>query len=111
MDTAICYKDRDNSFFLTLKKNNVVLSETDMGAITKFEIKFNGAYYDSDTTPAGFTRNDAAGTVQIKPFELDLSVSNDVVELIVYDTGDYTHGLVWDQFRLSIKSDASAAVA
>ena len=106
MDTATCFKDRDNSFLLTLQKNGVTLTQVEMNAITKFEIKYNGAYYDSVDESTGFVRDNVNGTVQIKPYELGLAVSSDKVELIIYDATN-THGIMWDQFKLDIKGDVT----
>lgn len=106
MEKAITYKDRDNSFILTIKKNGVTLTEAEMSSITKFEIKYNGSYYNSTDDPGGFDITNSAGTVEIFPNEFDLAVSSgDIVEIIVYDI-EYTDGFVWDQFILEIKNVA-----
>ena len=110
METAICYAERDNSFTITMKKNGTTLTAVEMGVITKFEIIYNGAYYDSVGDPTGFDVTDAAGTVKVMPYALGLTTSSDKVELIVYDAVDNTHGLVWDQFKLVMKGDAPAEV-
>jgi len=106
IETAVVYEDRDNSFKLTLKKNNTTLTSSEMTAITKYEIRYNGVYYDSDTYPDAFVPDNANGTIEIKPYELGLETGTDKVELIIYDSVNYTHGLVWEQFKLKVKSDA-----
>ena len=105
MEQAICYRDRDNTFWVVLYRNSVILSAIEMAVITKFEIKHEGVYYDSVSNPTGFTRDDANGRVKILPFELDLPVSKDLVEFIIYDAGDHTNGLYWTTFELSIRGD------
>jgi len=103
---AIGQQGRDNSFFLTIYKNGVALTPTDMSSITKFEIKFNGEYYDSDTYPAGIVPDNSTGTITIYPRVLGLKVSTDhKTELIIYDA-NHTAGFVWTQFRMKIKGDA-----
>lgn len=108
-ETATIYEDRDNSFSLTLKKNGVALDSDEMSAITKFEIKYRDTYYNSEDSPTAFVIDTANSTVTIKPWILNLPASSekgDTVEFIVYDAIDYTHGLVWSQFTLIVKSDA-----
>ena len=105
--TAIIYEDRDNSVILTLKKNDVTLTSNEMVAITKYEIRYKGVYYDSDTYPNAFEADNANGTIEIKPYDLGLEAGSDQGELIIYDAGDYTHGLVWEQFKLKVKADAT----
>ena len=107
--TATIYEDRDNSFTVILKKNDELLTTDEMTAITKFEIKYRDAYYNSVDNPSAFTINLTESSVTIKPYELRLTQSSetgDLVEFIVYDSFEYTHGLVWDQFTLIVKSDA-----
>jgi len=106
IETAICYEDRDNFFSVILKKNSVTLTEEEMLAITKFEIQYAGVYYDSDTYPDAFDRDNVNGTLTVRPYELGLTVGSDKVELIIYDAGDYSHGLLWDQIKLKMKGDA-----
>ena len=108
METATCYVERDNSFTITMQKNGTTLTESEMGVITKYEIIYNGAYYDSVAESTAFTITNASGTVKIMPYALGLTSSCDRVELIIYDAVDNTHGLVWDQFKLIMKSDAPA---
>jgi len=106
MEKAITYNGRDNSFTLTFEKNGTTLTETEMNTITKFEIKFNGSYYNSTDNASGFDVTAASGAVEIFPNELDLAVSSgDVVEVIVYDDS-HDDGLVWDRIILEIKNDA-----
>ena len=105
MEQAICYKDRNNTFWISLHRNNIILSAAEMALITKFEIKHMNTYYNSIDNPTGFTRDDANGRVKIKPFELDLTISKDLVEFLIYDAADNTNGLYWDTFELSIRGD------
>ena len=107
-ESAITYSLRDNTFTVTLKLNNVALSEAVMTAITKYEIKYKGVYYNSVDNADGFVVDNTAATVVIKPYELVLPVGTDTkVEFIVYDAADYTHGIVWGTpFKLQIKKDA-----
>ncbi len=106
MESVQVYKDRDNSFTLTLEKNGTTLTRTEMDAITRVEIKYNGTYYNSVDNAPGFLKDAANGQITIKPYELSLDASRDTVELIVYDAGNYTHGLVWTQFRLVVSNEA-----
>lgn len=105
MESATCYEDRDNSFVLTIKKNDVTLTESEMLAVTKFEIKFDGVYYNTVANPTGFVINNVAGTLKVKPYELVLGATIDNVELILY-TAETPHGLVWENFELIMKDDA-----
>lgn len=105
MEQAICYKHRNNTLWVKLYRNGVVLTAVEMAAITKFEILHQGVYYNSVDNPTGFTRDDANGRFKVKPFELGLPISKDLVEVILYDAGDNTNGLYWDTFELSIRGD------
>jgi len=110
MEYAIVHEDRDNSFTVTLKKNSVALTQTEMEAITKFEIKYNGTYYNSVDNSDGFEIVNATAKVTVKPYELGLeSGDTDTVEFIVYDNGDYTNGLLWDRFKLKVSDYATVA--
>lgn len=109
MSTTI-YEDRSNPFTLTLLKNNVILTQQEMVNLSKFEIRYQDAYYDSEDYPSAFVRDNANGQVEIKPATLSLSASRqagDLVEFIVYDTADHVKGLVWSQFTLIVKDDAA----
>ena len=109
MERASCYVDRDNSFLVTLKKDKINLTADVMNSITKVEIKFDGKYYDSATYPACFVKDIDNASFRVKPNGFGLPVMNkgDVVEFIVYDTGDYTNGVVWGEFLLIMKGDAT----
>lgn len=107
MELAVTYKDRDNSFIVTLKLNGSVLPEAQMSAISRFEVKYGGTYYNSDDYPSCFSRSDSSGQVTIKPYGFGLEAGSDLTEFIVYDEGDYQHGLVWDQFKWLNKNDAA----
>ena len=105
METPETYRDRDNTFWIVFYKNNVILTPAEMAVITKIEIKHKGVYYNSISSPTGFVRDDANGKVKVKPYELDLAVSRDDIEVLIYDAGDHTHGLFWDVFNLLVRSD------
>lgn len=106
MKTAVTYKDRDNVYYIKLKKNGALLTALEMAAITKFEIKFAGTYYNSVDNPTGFDITDATATIKILPNKLELPASDgDIVEVIVYDMAN-TSGVVWEQHILEIKDDA-----
>ena len=109
MESATVYEDRDNTFTITVKKNGVVLTENEFNAITKFEIKVAGSYYNSADTPAGFVKTASAAQVKIKPKALGLAAATapEVVEFIVYDGGEYSNGVVWARFRLMISGAAA----
>ena len=113
--TATVYTDRSNPFQLTLVKNDVDLTELEMEAITKFELRYKnnlqaeGVYYDSTNFLDAFVRDNAAATVTIKPIDFGWDTSRkagDLVEFLIYDTGDHTVGYVWTQFTLIVKGDA-----
>jgi len=106
MDKAITHYDRDNDFTVTLKKNGTVLTALEMGDITKFEIKYNGEYYNSVDDPTGFTITAATGSVLVKPTALELPISSgDIVEVIVYTATD-TNGRLWEDFTLKVTGKA-----
>jgi len=110
MYTATIYKDRANGFILLLKKDNVLLTSEEMAVITKYEIKYKDVYYDSDTYPDSFVADNNAASVTVKPEPFSLPASSkkgDTVELIIYDDADNVAGLVWGQFTLIVKPDAS----
>lgn len=111
MEIAKCYVDRDNSFCVYFKRNGVLLTEVEMAAITKFEIKHNGTYYNSDDYPSAFTAYNASGYVKIKPYVLGLDVSVDDVEIILYDAGDHPHGLMWSTFQLIMDGSVQTTTA
>ena len=105
MHTVETYRDRDNNFWVVFKLNGTILTPAEMAIITKIEIKHLGVYYNTTTHPTGFTRDDANGKVKIKPYELDLPVSSDIVEVLVYDAVDNIHGKLWNAFEWKIRSD------
>lgn len=105
MEQAICFESRNNSFWVELYKDNVILTAVEMAVITNFEIKHKGLYYNLVDYPTGFTRDNANGRFKVKPFELGLATSKDLVEVIIYDAGDNSEGLYWDTIELSIRND------
>jgi hypothetical protein len=107
-DIATVYVDRDNTFTMTLKKNDISLTEEEMNAITKVEIKYQGTYYNSIDNAAGFDITVATAKVKITPKALLLaeSITGELVEVIIYDSAS-TNGIVWDQFTLVNKNDAT----
>lgn len=109
-ETATIYENRDNPFTLILKKNGSILTESEMAAITKWEIRYDDVYYDSDDYPNAFVPDNTTSSVEIKPYDFDLAESHtmgEITEFIVYDAADFTNGLVWDQFLLIVKPDAN----
>ncbi len=113
--TATLYVDRTNPFTLTFEKNGINLSEGEMNAITKYELRYKsktdsiGLYYDSADYPDAFVVDAASAQVCIKPVDFGWAKSKnsgDVVEVIVYDTSDNIEGLVWTQITLIVKDDA-----
>lgn len=102
MDTVYAYKDRDNSFWIVFKRNNVTLTAIEMATITNIAIRYKDVYYSLAENPTGFTRDDANGRFKILPYNLDLPVGRDIVEVILYDASDNVHGLVWDSFELVV---------
>lgn len=104
------YEGRDNPFAITLKKNGVVLSEQDMQAISKLELRVGGVYYNSQDNSDGFTRDDATATFKVLPRILGLTKGRDIVEVIIYDNGDFRHGFVVEKFILDISGEAVPAV-
>lgn len=112
-ETATIYKDRDNSFTITMQRDSLNLTESEMDVITKYEIRYKDAYYDSDTYASAFDVSSVNASVTIKPHAFGLAGSSsrgDLVEFIIYDAGDYTNGLMWSQFYLVVKSDAALIV-
>ncbi|RLB87321.1 MAG: hypothetical protein DRH26_15860 [Deltaproteobacteria bacterium] len=114
--TATLYVDRTNPFTLTFTKNGVNLTEDEMDAITKFELRYKsltesvGLYYDSENYPDAFVVDAGNAKVLIKPilFEWGASTKNgDIVEVLVYDAADNVGGLLWTQITLIVKSDAN----
>jgi len=108
METVVTYKGRDNSFTLEFTKDKVTLTPVEMGVITKFEIQYNGTYYNSIDNPTGFEITAATGKVKILPNKLDLAVSSgsgDITEVIVYDDVN-TAGLLWAQIMVKVKHTA-----
>ena len=106
LESVTVYRDRDNSFTLTLTKNGNTLSEANMDAITKFELKHNGSYYNSNDYPDGFVPDNANGQVLIVPNEFGLAAKTDTTEFLVYDGGNYSNGIVWAQFTLVVSGEA-----
>lgn len=113
--TATLYVDRTNPFTLTFQKNGVNLTEGEMSAITKFELRYKaktdsaGLYYDSDDYPDAFAVDAASASVCVKPVSFGWGKSKnagDVVEVLIYDTADNSAGLVWTQVTLIVKDDA-----
>jgi hypothetical protein len=109
---AIIYEDRSNPILITLVKNGVTLTESEMNQFLKFEIKYQNTYYDSDTYPLAFVEDNPNGQVEIKPYSLGLAASRkkgELVEFIVYDGNDHVNGMLWSQFILIVKDDAVLA--
>lgn len=101
------YEDRDNTFDIVLYKNKIPLTTTEMGLITKFEIKFNGAYYNTIDNPGGFSLNVSESSYTIKIAGLSLSAAEDTAtEVIVYTT-ESTNGRRWDSFDLTISGEVT----
>lgn len=114
--TATLYVDRTNPFLMTFQKNGVNLTEDEMNAITKYELRYKsledsvGQYYDSDGYPDAFVVDAANAQVCVKPVDFGWGASKktgDTVEVIVYDLLDNTEGLVWSQITLIVKGDAN----
>jgi hypothetical protein len=113
--TATLYADRTNPFLLTFQKNGVNLTEDEMNAITKYELRYKsiddsvGRYYDSSVYPDAFVVDAENAQVCIKPVVFEWGISKktgDTVEVIVYDLLDNVKGLVWSQITLIVKDDA-----
>ena len=109
-ESATIYEDRDNPFTIVLSKNGAVLTELEMQAITKWEIRYDDVYYNSDDYPSAFVANETESSLEIFPYAFGLESSvklGEVVEFIIYDAVNFTNGLVWDQFVLIVKADAN----
>ena len=107
--SAVAFVGRDNDFYLVLSKNGVALTAAEMASVTKWELKINEVYYDSDDYPLAFVADNDNSKVRIKPYSFGLSaMPNETVELILYDD-EYTNGIVWDQFLLWVRDDAVPA--
>lgn len=106
METVTTYKDRDNTFVITFKKNWVLLTEDEMLAITKIELRYKDQYYNSVDHSQGFEIDSANSQVTIKPYSFNLTAGTDTVEVIIYDS-ENQNGLVWDQFQWTHSPDAS----
>ena len=100
------YEGRDNPFSITIKKNGIALSEQDMQAITKIELRIGGAYYNSQDNPDGFERDDITATFKVLPRVLGLTKGRDIVEVLIYDNGDFQHGFVVEKFILDVSGEA-----
>lgn len=100
------YEGRDNPFSITIKKNGVALSEQDMQAISKLELRVAGSYYNSQDNPDGFERDDTTATFKVLPWALGLTKGRDIVEVLIYDNGDFQHGFVVEKFILNISGEA-----
>jgi len=96
------YEDRDNSFDIVLSKNNALLTEVEMNSITKFEIKFNGSYYNSIDNPTGFVLNATESSYTVSIVDLSLTAAVDMVTEVIIYTSVYTNGTRWDSFDLTI---------
>lgn len=103
------YRGRDNPIALILKNNDANLSTTEMSAITRMDIRYNGTYYSSASSPTLFdwtTFNEDAKVI-IKLGMCGLTTGSDAnTELIVYDAAN-TNGLMWDVFKLTVTDDAA----
>jgi hypothetical protein len=108
--TAEIYEDRSNSFYVNLTKNKIALNLSEMNSFTKYEIRYQDTYYDSDDYPDAFVADNDNSRIKIKPISLGLAASNkkgELVEFIIYDVEDNVSGLMWDQFTLIVKEDAA----
>jgi hypothetical protein len=117
--TATLYVGRTNPFTLTFTKNGINLTETEMNAISKFELRYKsmsdaiGLYYDSVTYKNAFEVDPLTASVLIKPVSFGWKPSSkkgDVVEVILYDLADNIEGLCWSQITLIVKSDADKPI-
>jgi hypothetical protein len=99
------YKDRDNTFAIQFIKNGVVLTQSEIEAITKVELLHNGNYYNSTNDSSGFdlvTRK-ADGIIVFKLGEIsDIGQGQDEnAEIIIY-SADYPDGVVWETIDLTV---------
>lgn len=117
--TATLYVDRTNPFTLTFTKNGINLTEDEMNAISKYELRYKsitesaGLYYNSVDYPDAFVVDPATAKVCIKPvsFGWGKSTTNgDTVEVLIYDLADNVEGLLWTQITLIVKQDADIPV-
>ena len=100
------YKDRDNSFSITLKKNGIDLTSSEMSDISKYEIKYRGKYYNSTSYPTAFAVTGSTVTINPQSFGLGKSSKvGDVTEFIIY-TSNYPDGFVWGNFNLIVSLEA-----
>lgn len=113
--TATLYVDRTNPFTLTFQKAGINLTEDEMNAITKYELRYKskidsvGLYYDSEEYPDAFEIDAENAQVCIKPVDFGWGKSKnsgDTVEVLVYDSADNAKGLLWTQITLIVKDDA-----
>ena len=102
------WKDRANSTSIQLLKNSTVLTEEEMGLITKVGLRYKGAYYNSEDYPDAFDLVTLAseGKVVIRAGLIPLAVGSDAVELLIYDIFNVA-GIMWMQIAMVVRDDAS----
>ena len=107
-DFGIIWNARNNAIRLELTKDDTVLTQTEIEAITKAEIKFNNTYYDSDTYASSWdlVTYKADGQIEFSFGLLGLTASTDrKAELIIYDAAN-TNGIVWTQGKIKVTDEA-----
>ena len=109
IDFGIVWNDRDNAIKVMLKIDGVTLTQQEIEAITKVEIKYKDNYYNSIDDPTAFdlVTDKATGEISFSLGMLGLEVGSDSkAELIIYDVVN-TNGIVWCQGKLKVKDDAA----
>ncbi len=107
------YKGRDNYHEIVLQEENdagemVPLTSSQMATITKMEIHYKNAYYDSDDYPDAFdwSTHAAEGKAVLNIGSLSLPVGKDPkTELIIYDP-EHPDGRVWTDFTMAVNEEA-----
>lgn len=102
------YLGRDNPSLAILEWDGVTLTSSEMGAITRVDVRYKGSYLSSNDFPALFdwTTYASSGYLEFDLGSLDLPADRDEhAEIIAFDA-TYTNGRVVSVIELTISDEA-----
>lgn len=102
------YLGRDNPSLAILEWDGVTLTSSEMGAITRVDVRYKGSYLSSNDFPALFdwTTYASSGYLEFDLGSLDLPADRDEhAEIIAFDD-TYTNGRVVGVVELTISDEA-----
>lgn len=99
------YLGRDNTIELELSVDGTPLTASQMQAITRLELIYNGQTISSETEPDAFdwSTREAQGVVILALGSVSMATGTDLAaDLIVYSS-DNPNGIKWPSFTLKVE--------